>query len=155
LVATYRDQLANRGPLAYRDSADQTPSERYLNRAVLEDLRQGRPDVILALRPAPDRWEWGTRRLDFVKYFSRDEAFAREFSRYRYLGTVGEYQAFRRSEGAPAEAPWAPSEAALSPPSALGIGVQIAPPDTGALLQAAFFVLLFAIGLRRMTGSRE
>ena len=155
LVAAYRDELAKEAPLAYRDTSDQTSAERYLVKAVVDDLRRWDPKLILALQPAPDQREWGTRRLDFVKYFSRDTAFARAFSRYSFLGTIGEYQAFRRAEGAPvASAPRTP-EPALPPPNTLGVGVQIAPPGTAALLEATFYLVLFAVGFRRVLRSRR
>jgi hypothetical protein len=104
--AVYRDAIHAATPIRYRDRAEMGPLERYLNDAVVEDLELGRPRMLVVLRPAPDRREWGLRRLDFLKYFGRDPRFAALFARYRYTGTIGEYWLFDRlPDEAPDEPP--------------------------------------------------
>ncbi len=104
--AVYRDQIFGPEPIRYRDRADMGPLERYLVDAVVEDFARGAPRLLLVLRPAPDRREWGLRRLDFLEYFGRDPRFAALFARYRYAGTTGEYWLFERlPAGAPDQPP--------------------------------------------------
>ncbi|HUF36793.1 MAG TPA: hypothetical protein VMN37_12635 [Gemmatimonadales bacterium] len=104
--AVYHDAIYAEGPLRYREPAERGTLERYLTDAVVEDLEAGRPRLLLVLRPAPDRREWGLRRLDFLKYFGQDPRFARLFARYRHTGTIGEYWLFERlPDGAPDERP--------------------------------------------------
>jgi hypothetical protein len=105
-AAVYHDRIYGEAPLRYHDPAEMGPLERYLIDAVVEDFAQGRPAVLLVLRPAPDRREWRLRRLDFLEYFGRDPRFAALFARYRHTGAIGEYWLFERlPEGAPDEPP--------------------------------------------------
>lgn len=96
LAAVYRDATRSPEPIRYRERDHMGPLERYLGEAVVDDLARERPGLVLALRPGPDRPEWGLRRLDFIGYFLRDPRFKRLFSRYRYVGEVGEYWLFER-----------------------------------------------------------
>jgi hypothetical protein len=104
LGAVYRNQTMDAAPIRYRERAGMSPLETYLDDAVVEDLGRERPRLIVALRPAPDRPEWKLRRLNFIAYFLRDPRFARLFSRYRFVGEVGEYWLFERlpEDAAPA-----------------------------------------------------
>ena len=156
LESLYRDQLAGQAPLAFRVPEEQPPAERYLNRVVVEDLRRGRPDLILELRPAPDRFEWGTRRLDYVAYFSRDPAFAREFASYRPIADVGQYRIYRRdAAGAGADrAPPSGSGTLASPLRPLGAGVHVAPLGPADLLRALAFLAIFAVAFRALRRER-
>lgn len=153
LESLYREQLADAAPLVYRPPERQPPAERYLNRVVVEDLRRGRPDLIVELRPAPDRFEWGTRRLDYAAYFGRDPEFAAEFARYRPIADVGEYRLYGRA--ANAVTPPAAAEPALAPPlTALAPGVHVAPLRGRDLAAAALFLGVFALAFRRLRRGR-
>jgi len=94
LAAEYLDALKRSGPLRYRDPAEMSPSERFLNRAVLEDLRARRPRLLLILRHARDLPVNGYRRLNYVAYFGRDTSVARIFSEYQQVAEVGDYAVY-------------------------------------------------------------
>jgi hypothetical protein len=107
LGAVYRERIMADAPLRYRERAGMEDLERYLNDAVVEDLARRRPRMLIVLRPAPDRREWGLRRLDFIAYFMGDARFARLFSRYNFTGEIGQYWIFERlPDTAPPAAPW-------------------------------------------------
>jgi hypothetical protein len=62
--------------------------------------------MLIVLRPAPDRREWGLRRLNFIAYFMRDARFAQLFSRYEFAEEIGQYWVFERlPDGTPPAAP--------------------------------------------------
>ncbi|MGH7528433.1 MAG: hypothetical protein ACREMX_17205, partial [Gemmatimonadales bacterium] len=94
--AAYKDQLAADAPVRYRDRSEMEPLERFLVDAVVEDFAEARPRLLLVLRPAPDRPEWGLRRLDFLRYFRRDRRFEEVFRQYRYRSEIGQYWIFDR-----------------------------------------------------------
>src|SRR5207248_711278 len=50
LPAAYIEQLQGASPLRYRAPAEMGPSERFLNQAVFEDLRDQRPRLLVILR---------------------------------------------------------------------------------------------------------
>lgn len=103
----YWGQVRAEAPLRYNERAAMGPLERYVNDAVIEDLRVGRPNVILVLRPGPDQFRWGLRRLDFLAYFLRDPRFASLLQRYAYAQQLGEYWVFQRlPDRAPPSGPW-------------------------------------------------
>lgn len=107
LGALYWAEVRSDAPIGYRSESAMGPLERYVNDAVIADLRAGEPGVLLVLRPGPDRRQWGLRRLDFLGYFQRDTRFAAWFQRYRFLAQVGEYWVFVRApDGAPPSQPW-------------------------------------------------
>lgn len=147
----YWSRVRGQAPLRYNDRAEMGPLERYVNDAVIEDLQVGRPNVILVLRPGPDRFRWGLRRIDFLAYFLRDPRFAALFQRYAYMEQLGEYWLFERlPEQAPPSMPWKhPAiRAAGAPDPGLAGGTE---PLTGRQILAglAFALLLWA------TWSRE
>ncbi len=96
LAADYFDALHRSHPLRYRAPAEMSPSERYLNQAVREDLEAGRPRLLIVYRAARDRPQNGYRRLDYVAYFSRDPGIARVFSHYQRIARTGDYDVFER-----------------------------------------------------------
>jgi hypothetical protein len=97
LASEYVPQLKEDRPLTYHDAAEMSPSERYLNRAVLEDLRR-RPKLLLVLRPARDVPSNGYRRLDYVAYFSRVPEIARLLRDYQLVAETGEYLVYERAQ---------------------------------------------------------
>lgn len=107
LGAVYRDRIMAEAPLRYRERAGMGDLEGYLNDAVVEDLARRRPRMLIVLRPAPDRREWGLRRLDFLAYFMHDARFERLFARYNFAGEIGQYWIFERlPDAAPPGVPW-------------------------------------------------
>jgi hypothetical protein len=73
-----------------------SPSERYLNQAVLEDLRDQRPRLLVILRHARDLPGNGFRRLDYVTYFRRDPRIAAIFDRYERVADLGDFVVYER-----------------------------------------------------------
>ena len=120
LPAEYMDQLTADGPLRYRSPSEMSPSERFLNQAVFEDLRDQRPKVLIILQSARDVPINGFRRLDYVAYFRRDPRIAAQLDRYQLAADLGDYLVYERIPEAQA--------LAASPPT-----VQ---PQTRDLLQA-------------------
>jgi hypothetical protein len=122
-----------------------------MSRAVVADLRREQPDLIMVLRPGPDRWDWGVRRLDYVRYFESDPAFAREFESYGYLTDVGEYRVFKRmpADQRRAAPPEVHPEGVEPPLTALRAGLYLAPLGPLSLLQAAVFLAVFAVSFVR------
>ena len=96
LAAEYRDALEQPGPLRYHAPAEMSPSERYLNASVLEDLRAHRPRLLLVYRPARDLPRNGYRRLNYVAYFGRDPRFAEVFRQYQRIAVTGDYEVYER-----------------------------------------------------------
>jgi hypothetical protein len=77
-----------------------------MNRAVLEDLRDQRPKLLVILKHARDLPRNGFRRLDYVAYFSRDPGIARLLADYQLVGDVGDHLVYERiPDGAARTAP--------------------------------------------------
>ncbi len=99
LPASYWSELGRDEPLQYRPLDGMPAAERFLNDAVREDLTRGQPRVLLVLRPAPDARRHFLRRVDYLKYFSRQPALAEFFAGYRIVGRRGEYDLYERYTG--------------------------------------------------------
>ena len=93
LAAEYLDELKSDRPLRYREEREMSASERYLNRSVLEDLRQ-RPKLLIVLQHARDLSVNGYRRLDYVAYFSRDPRITQVFQEYQLIAEMGDYMVY-------------------------------------------------------------
>jgi len=91
LPAAYMDQLRGSRPLRYHAPGEMGPSERFLNQAVLEDLRDEHPKLLVVLKHARDLPANGFRRLDYVAYFSRDPRIARLLDRFQLVAEVGDF----------------------------------------------------------------
>jgi hypothetical protein len=98
------DQLAGPGPLRYRSPDEMSPSERFLNQAVFEDLRDQRPRVLIVLQHARDLPINGFRRLDYVAYFRRDPRIASLLDRYQLVTDLGDYLIYELIPNAQARA---------------------------------------------------
>jgi hypothetical protein len=96
LAAAYMDQLRGSRPLRYHAPDEMSPSERYLNQAVLEDLRNQRPKLLIILQHARDLPANGLRRLDYVAYFSRDPRTASMLQRYQSVADLGDFVIYER-----------------------------------------------------------
>jgi hypothetical protein len=94
LAAAYRDELEEDRPLTYHRPAEMSPSERYLNRAVMEDLAQ-RPKLLVVLRPARDLPVNGYRRLDYVAYFSRVPEIRGILQEYQLIAETGDFLVYQ------------------------------------------------------------
>jgi hypothetical protein len=106
LAAAYMDQLRSSRPLRYREPGEMSPSERYLNQAVFEDLRDRRPKLLVVLQHARDLPANGFRRLDYVAYFSRDPRIARQLEHYQLVADVTDFVVYDRiPDGAARSAP--------------------------------------------------
>jgi hypothetical protein len=130
MAGLYGGATARPEPIRYRSCEQMGGLERYLNDAMTEDLARNRPVLLVVLMPAPDRPEWGLRRIDLLGYLTRNGAFATEFERYHYVRTVGQYWIFERLPEGAAPAParvrvsrWDPSdlEVALAARSARNV----------------------------------
>jgi hypothetical protein len=96
LGSSYVEQLKGRRPLSYRSAEEMSASERYLNQAVFEDLRDHQPKLLLVLQPARDLWINGWRRLDYIAYFRRDPRIAPLFQHYQLVAEVEGYLVYER-----------------------------------------------------------
>ena len=94
--AAYMDQLAGSAPLRYHAPDEMSPSERYLNQAVFEDLRDQRPKVLVVLQHARDLPVNGFRRLDYVAYFRREPHIAALLDRYEFRADLGDFLVYER-----------------------------------------------------------
>ena len=96
LAAAYMDQLKGSRPLRYNAPGEMGLSERYLNQAVREDLRDQQPKLLVVLQHARDLPANGFRRLDYVAYFSRDPRIASILERYQLVADVGDFKVYQR-----------------------------------------------------------
>ncbi len=96
LPAAYMDQLKGSRPLRYHARVEMSPSERYLNQAVFEDLRDQRPRLLVILKHARDLPANGFRRLDYVAYFGRDPRVAQILDHYQLVSDVGDFLIYER-----------------------------------------------------------
>ncbi len=127
LASEYLEALKGEQPVQYRSPAEMSPSERYLNRAVLEDLSR-RPKLLLVFRHARDLPVNGYRRLDYVAYFSRDPGIGRILQEYQLITRTGDYLVY---EWLPPGAP----RAGAPPTSAPGTHDISVIRETGAALR--------------------
>jgi hypothetical protein len=97
LAAEYLEALKSSRPLRYHEKGEMSPSERYLNQAVLDDLREHRPKLLLVLQHARDLPVNGLRRLDYVAYFGRDPGIAQIFRNYHLIADLGDYRLYERA----------------------------------------------------------
>ena len=111
LAAEYLDALKGDRPLQFHEPAEMSPGERYLNRAVLEDLGR-RPRLLVVFRNARDLPVNGFRRLDYIAYFGRDAAIGSILREYQLVAQTGDYLVYqwvpasaRRVEAAPRPTP--------------------------------------------------
>jgi hypothetical protein len=100
LAADYLDRMKSPEPLHYRAPEEMPASERFLNQAVLADLKGYRPRLLIVLRQARDAPSNGYRRFDYIRYFGRDPRFARIFQQYQELDRIGNYLVYERVGGA-------------------------------------------------------
>jgi hypothetical protein len=96
LGSAYLDQLRSSRPLRYREPSEMSASERYLNQAVFEDLRDQQPKLLVVLQHARDLPANGFRRLSYVAYFSRDPRIARILGQYQLVADVGDFLVYER-----------------------------------------------------------
>jgi hypothetical protein len=96
LAAAYMDQLKGSGPLRYHLPGEMSPSERYMNQAVFQDLRDQRPKLLVILQHARDLPANGFRRLDYLAYFIREPRIASILARYQLVADVGDFIVYER-----------------------------------------------------------
>jgi hypothetical protein len=144
LGAVYLEQLRRTGPLRYRDTAEMSPSERFLNQAVYEDLRDEAPKLLVVLQHGRDLPGNGFRRLDYVAYFRRDPRIASLLDRYQLIANSGDFVVYERlADGAARSGPppmVRPGTRDIVGPRANG-GVSARLADAGLLLPVLAFVI--------------
>lgn len=161
LEATYQDQLQSPAPLRYHERREMGPAERYLNDAVAEDLARNRPALLLVLEPARDVQDNGLRRLDYVKYFSRDPRIAQLFLDYRFVETAGQYRLYARADAAPVSGEPASGQPPAVEPATADIvhheihGAHAIVNDTTFVIKTALFLLVTLLALARERRSRR
>jgi hypothetical protein len=144
LAAAYMDQLRSSRPLRYHTPGEMSPSERYLNQAVLGDLRDQRPKLLVILRHARDLPVNGFRRLDYVAYFSRDPRIASTLDRYQLVANTGDFEVYERIAEGTARSGHPPS---IQPgtrdivPAGQAGGMHLHIHDPGVLLALLAFVI--------------
>jgi hypothetical protein len=144
LPAAYMEQLQGGGPLRYHAPGEMSPSERYLNQAVFEDLRDQRPKLLVILQHARDLPMNGFRRLDYVGYFSRDPRIASLLERYQRVADLGDFAVYERvadGTGRSASPPSVqPGTRDIVPAGQAG-GVRVRGNDPGFILALLAFVI--------------
>jgi hypothetical protein len=139
LAAEYLDALKASEPLVYRDEARMSPSERYLNRAVLEDLRRNDPRLLVVFRHARDVPVNGFRRLDYIAYFTRNPQIEQILRNYELVAELGDYLVYQRvASGSARTGP--PPVVAPGTRDVIGVG------ESGVHLRLADPSLLVAVG---------
>ncbi len=148
LPASYWDHFGREEPLEYRAAAAMPPTERYLNRAVREDLLRARPGLLLVMRPARDVKKNYLRRINYVDYFGRDPELNRFFADFQFVAVKGEYDVYERigpSEVRRADAPSrSPGSLDVKSPERLRLAV-ISPDFTAGV---AVFLLFWLAAIR-------
>ena len=151
LWVLYADQLQQPEPLAYRPAGTEPPVERYFKAAVLSDMEQGKPRLLVILGSARDAPENAGRRLDYLAYFSREPRFARQLAFYRYVTTLGQHDVYERaSEAAPAglERPPRHAQGDLERVTRSGLRFAFGAPEERVRL----VIFLVAVGMALGTG---
>jgi hypothetical protein len=131
-----------------------SPSERYLNQAVFEDLRDQRPKLLVVLQHARDLPANGFRRLDYVAYFSRDPRIASVLDRYEWVADLGDFVVYQRiAEGAVRSGPPPSVQPGTRDivPAPQAAGLHLRGSDPGFLLALLAFVVsaIFASGAEK------
>jgi hypothetical protein len=149
LAADYLDELKRPEPLRYRRPEEMSPSERYLNTAVREDLEANRPKLLLVLRSARDLPVNGYRRINYVAYFRRDERIARVLDRYQWLSDVGDYSVYERTpDGVAVKVPPSPAPGTHDVIRADTEGMHLRLQDPTFLFSIITFLVVLAVAIR-------
>jgi hypothetical protein len=93
---TYAEQLGSPSVFQYRAPEAMKPAERWCFEAVIQDVIQRRPSLLMIVRPHPPGVAGRVTRLDYLKYFSQDRRFVAALGSYDYIGDVAGYAAFHR-----------------------------------------------------------
>jgi hypothetical protein len=135
-----------------------SPSERYLNQAVFEDLRDQRPKLLVVLQHARDLPVNGFRRLDYVAYFGRDPRIAGILDRYQRVADLGDFVVYERiadgtARSGPSPSPQPGTRDIVQSRQAGGVHVRFGNP--GFLLALLAFVVsaVFASGAEKARAS--
>lgn len=97
LPGLYSAEEKARRPFPYHAPEKAPDTERYLLDAVVADLSEREPALIV-VDGAPVKQGFGPAptAFDFLEYFSRDPRFAEAFAAYRHVGDIGPYRFYRR-----------------------------------------------------------
>jgi hypothetical protein len=151
LPAAYMEQLRADRPLRFHAPAEMSRSERFLNQGVLADLRERRPKLLVVLQHGRDVPANGFRRLDYLAYFGRDPAIARELARYQLVADLGDFEVFERlAAGAPrsGRAPAAEPGTRDVIPTRSGVSARLGAGDLGPLLPLLAFLVSAILAAR-------
>ena len=97
LIALYADSLNWTRVIVPRSHEEWGSFEHSFVDAVVEDLEDGNPELVIVLRPDANAIGWGgARHFDYLEYLGADLKFALFFENYSWIGSVGNYDIYRR-----------------------------------------------------------
>ncbi len=148
LIALYADSLNWTKVIVPRPYEERGPFERSFVHDVVEDLQNGSPELVIVLRPDANAIGWGgARHFDYLDYLETDPEFARFFASYSSIGSVGNYDVYRR--GTPTQT------AAAIPPSSDPLPRYRLPTALLAWIYTGFWAGLGFVWSLRVTGARR
>jgi hypothetical protein len=95
--AFYWDEMSRRGSVTFRRPPERSDAERFLDSAMVSDMRSHPPELLLILKPSRNDSASAFQRLDFRSYFSMDARLAQMLTCYRYLDLIGVHEVYQRS----------------------------------------------------------
>jgi hypothetical protein len=95
LPGLYADAQRDATPFPYHPPAQQSALERFMVEATLADL-QRRPPAVIAVDTSPVMLGLGRTTFDFREYFGQEPAFARWWTQYAPVDTIGPYVIYVR-----------------------------------------------------------
>jgi hypothetical protein len=82
------------GMQSYHSPASMSDTERWFFNAVIEDVMQNRPTLMIVDTRAPGNRLFG---FDYLTYFSQDPRFRLVLGQYGYIGNVGQWRILQRA----------------------------------------------------------
>jgi hypothetical protein len=94
LATLYAPASTPGAPVSYHNLDAMSETERYLFEAVIQDLTQSAPAVIV-VDARPNIAAFNDASFDYIQYFSQDDQFAKLWIAYEFLAEVNGYRVFR------------------------------------------------------------
>jgi hypothetical protein len=94
--ALYWDLMLEREPVRFRPLEDRPVAERFVDTAMVEDLRRRPPTLLIVLAPSEDTSATAFARLDLRSYFAMDPRIAAMLKCYRLVRRVGVHDVYQR-----------------------------------------------------------
>ncbi len=91
----YQDVRREQGGFPYRPLEERDELERYVVDAVITDLRESQPDLLIVDRRPPNPQMYG---FNWVDYFALDSRFREFFAHYESISEVGPHMIYKRVE---------------------------------------------------------